>query len=181
MPSWNQIARRIRVPLGFAFAAVYLWLARPTRSSLLLGSSIALLGLLLRGHASGHLRKNEQLATSGPYAYTRNPLYLGSLIIAAGFALAARSWWIAMIAVIIFVTIYMPVMRSEETFLRNNFREFSDYFDHVPQLLPRLSPYQSSSTGFSPHLYWKHREYNAALGAVLMIAALITKMIWFAR
>lgn len=181
MASWHKIARRIRVPLGFAFAAIYLWLAQPSRFSIAFGCLVALLGLLLRAYASGHLRKNEQLATSGPYAYTRNPLYLGSLVIAAGFAVAALSWWIAFIAVIIFVTIYIPVMRSEETFLRNNFPEFSDYFNHVPQLIPRLSPYQSSSTGFSAHLYWKHREYNAVLGAVLMFAALIMKMTWFAR
>jgi protein-S-isoprenylcysteine O-methyltransferase Ste14 len=181
VPSWNQIARRVRVPLGFAFAAVYLWLAHPTRVSVALGSVIALLGLLLRAYASGHLRKNEQLATSGPYAFTRNPLYLGSLVIAAGFAIAARNWWIAAIAAVIFVTIYIPVMRSEETFLRNNFPEFADYLNHVPQLFPRLSPYQSSSTPFSAHLYWKHREYNAALGAVLMIAALVIKMIWSVR
>jgi protein-S-isoprenylcysteine O-methyltransferase Ste14 len=179
--SWGTIARRIRVPLGFAFAAVYLWLARPSRMSIALGSMIAILGLLLRAYASGHLRKNEQLATSGPYAYTRNPLYLGSLLIAAGFAVASLSGWIALIAVIIFVTIYIPVMRSEETFLRNNFPDFSDYLNHVPQLIPRLSPYQSSSTGFSAHLYWKHREYNAALGAVLMFAALIIKMTWYSR
>lgn len=181
MASWGTIARRIRVPLGFAFAAVYLWLARPSRMSIALGSMIAILGLLLRAYASGHLRKNEQLATSGPYAYTRNPLYLGSLLIAAGFAVASLSGWIALIAVIIFVTIYIPVMRSEETFLRNNFPDFSDYLNHVPQLIPRLSPYQSSSTGFSAHLYWKHREYNAALGAVLMFAALIIKMTWYSR
>ena len=181
MRSWNQLARRIRVPLGFAFAAVYLWLARPNLLSIGLGSLIALLGLMLRAYASGHLRKNEQLATSGPYAYTRNPLYLGSLITAAGFAIAARSWWIALIAVVIFVTVYIPVMRSEEVFLQNNFPGFADYFNRVPQLFPRLSPYQSSSMDFSAHLYWKHREYNAAIGAVLMIGALITKMIWFAR
>lgn len=181
MASWNRIARRIRVPLGFVFAGVYLWLAQPSSRSIFIGSLIALLGLLLRAYASGHLRKNERLATSGPYAYTRNPLYLGSLIIAAGFAFAARSWWIAGIGVIIFVTIYIPVMRSEELFLRNNFPDSGDYFDHVPQLFPRLSQYQSSSSGFSAHLYWKHREYNAAIGAVLMIAALIAKMIWFAR
>src|SRR5262249_26317754 len=91
---WSAIARRIRVPLGFAFAALYLWLAHPTRNSLVCGILVVIPGLIIRVLASGHVRKNEQLTTTGPYAYTRNPLYLGSFVIALGFAIAARSWWI---------------------------------------------------------------------------------------
>ena len=94
MASWSAIARRVRVPLGFAFAVLYFWLARPTVKSILLGAALVIPGLLIRAVASGQLQKNEQLATAGPYAYTRNPLYLGSLILSIGFALAARSWWI---------------------------------------------------------------------------------------
>jgi protein-S-isoprenylcysteine O-methyltransferase Ste14 len=176
MISWSRIARRIRVPLGFIFAAAYVWLAHPTPHSIIVGSCIALVGLLIRGLASGHLEKNEQLAVSGPYAYTRNPLYLGSLVIAAGFMLAARSWWIALIGLIIFFTIYVPVMRSEEEFLRAQFPAFDDYSRHVPALFPRLRAYRSSTKSFSAHLYWKHREYNAAIGWVLLIAALMLKM-----
>src|SRR5579864_984953 len=123
MPSWDRIARRIRVPMGFVFAAVYIWLARPTLRSIIAGSCVALLGLLIRALASGHVKKNEQLTISGPYAYTRNPLYLGSLFLAAGFAIAARSRWIALIAIIIFFVVYIPVMRSEEDFLRAHFPE----------------------------------------------------------
>jgi len=181
VPNWNAIARRIRVPLGFAFAAVYLWLAHPTRLSIAVGGCIALTGLLLRALASGHVRKNEQLTTSGPYAYTRNPLYLGSLVIAAGFALAARSWWVALIAAMMFFAIYIPVMRAEEEFLRGQFPEFDDYSRRVPQLFPGFTPYRSSANSFSPHLYWRHREYNAAIGSGLMIAALIIKVAWLAR
>ena len=181
MPSWDRIARRVRVPLGFVFAAVYIWLARPTPPSIIAGSSVALVGLLIRALASGHVKKNEQLAISGPYAYTRNPLYLGSLVLAAGFAIAARSWLVAIIGLIIFFVIYIPVMRSEENFLRGQFSEFAEYGRRVPRLFPRLRPYQSSSTAFSPHLYWKHREYNAAIGLALMIAVLIIKVMWFAR
>src|SRR5438445_11466272 len=83
--SWPQIARRIRVPLGFGFAVLYVWLAQPTALSILAGGCIALPGLVMRGIASGHVTKNEQLTMSGPYAYVRNPLYLGSLVLAAGF------------------------------------------------------------------------------------------------
>jgi protein-S-isoprenylcysteine O-methyltransferase Ste14 len=181
MPSWGTMARRIRVPVGFAFAAAYLWLAQPTVHSVIIGSFIVLVGVVLRGLASGHVQKNEQLTTSGPYAYTRNPLYLGSLIIVAAFAYAARSWWVALIGLVIFVAIYVPVMRSEENFLRVRFPEFADYAQKVPQLFPWRTPYQSSSTSFSPHLYWKHREYNAALGSAIMIAALIVKAVLFSK
>ena len=180
MPSWAQIARRIRVPLGFLFAAAYIWLAAPTRASMAAGISLALLGLLIRGLASGYVKKNECLAVSGPYAFTRNPLYLGSLIIAAGFTVAARSWWIALIAAVLLLAVYFPVIRAEEEFLRARFPEFGDYERRVPRLFPRLRPYTSSLEPFSWHLYWKHREYNAALGMLLMAAILLAK-IWIRR
>ena len=178
MPSWSKIARRIRVPLGFAFAAIYLWLANPTIASVIFGGCMAMAGLVIRALASGHVRKNEQLTTSGPYAYTRNPLYVGSLIIAAGFALASRSWIVAAIVAIILIAIYLPVIRSEEEFLRAHFPEFESYSRNVPRLFPRFRFHQGSANSFSRHLYWKHREYNAAIGAALMIAALIVKALW---
>src|SRR5579872_5893361 len=127
MTSWSKIARRIRVPLGFALAVIYFWLARPTWRSLLLGLLGIVPGLLVRALASGHVRKNESLATSGPYAYTRNPLYLGSLLIGIGFAVAARSWWFGLALVAMFFAIYIPVIRDEEVFLRQNFSELDDY------------------------------------------------------
>ena len=181
MPSWQKIARRIRVPLGFAFAAAYIWLARPTLLSIGAGTSIAAIGIAIRALASGHVEKNEVLTVSGPYGYTRNPLYFGSLVLAAGFAVASRSWWVALIVIVMFFAIYFPVIRAEEEFLRTHFTEFEDYARNVPRLIPRFRPYQSSPNSFSAHLYWKHREYNAALGALLMIAALAAKAIWFAR
>jgi protein-S-isoprenylcysteine O-methyltransferase Ste14 len=177
MPSWQKIARRIRVPLGFLFAVAYIWLAHPTLRSIVAGSCISLIGLLVRALASGHVKKNEQLTTSGPYAYTRNPLYFGSLVLAAGFAVASRSCWVALIATTMFFAIYIPVIRGEEAFLRSNFPEFEEYAHHVPRLFPRLRAYQGSATSFSWSLYWKHREYNAAIGAALMIAAMTAKVI----
>ena len=96
-------------------------------------------GLLIRALASGHVRKNEALATSGPYAYTRNPLYLGSLLMGVGFAVAARSWWVGVALVVMFFAIYMPVIRDEETFLRQKFPEFEEYAQRVPSMFPRLT------------------------------------------
>ena len=118
MASWSRIARRIRVPSGFVFAAFYLWRARPSWRCIAAGGAIVVIGLALRAYASGYVRKASELTTTGPYAYTRNPLYLGSLIIAAGFAVAARSLAIALVAAAIFLAIYLPVMQFEEQLLR---------------------------------------------------------------
>jgi len=182
MAEWSQIARRIRVPLGFLFAVFYFWLARPTWRSLLLGVVVAVPGLLVRALASGYVRKNESLATSGPYAYTRNPLYLGSLVMGLGFCVAARSWWVGVALVVMFFAIYLPVIRDEEAFLRRTFPEFEEYARRVPRMLPRLrasgEPGEASG-GFSSDLYKKHREYNALLGMLAMIAALVVKMTLF--
>jgi protein-S-isoprenylcysteine O-methyltransferase Ste14 len=176
VPSWPQIARRIRVPLGFLFAGAYIWLSKPTSHSILIGSAIAFIGLTVRALSSGHVRKNEQLTMSGPYAYIRNPLYFGSIVMAAGFTIAARSWWIALIAAVFFFAIYFPVIRAEEEYLRGHFSEFEEYKRKVPRLFPRLTPYRSSAEAFSWHLYWKHREYNAALGSLLIAAILVAKL-----
>ena len=181
MASWSKIARRIRVPLGFVFTVLYLWLARPTLQSLWLGTLVVIPGLLTRALASGQIQKNEQLATSGPYAHTRNPLYLGSLILALGFALAARSWWIAAVMILMFFFIYLPVIRGEEHYLREHFPQFDDYARHVPRLLPRLTAYQNARGAFSWELYRKHREYNALLGASAVLAALAAKLHWISN
>lgn len=183
MPSWSRIATRSRVPLGFVFAAVYFWVAKPTWVSLLSGAALALAGLLIRATASGHIRKNAELATTGPYAYTRNPLYLGSIVIAIGFIVAARNLWIGIGALAMFAFIYLPVISAEESYLRATFPAYALYANHVPRFLPRLTAYRPESTGeggsgnFSSALYLRHREYNAAIGSVLMIGALILKML----
>jgi protein-S-isoprenylcysteine O-methyltransferase Ste14 len=181
MPEWSRIARRIRVPLGFLFAVLYFWLARPTWRFIAFGAILIVPGLLIRAAASGHVRKNEALATSGPYAYTRNPLYLGSLLIGIGFAVGARSWWVGCILVVMFFAIYVPVILGEERFLREKFPEFEEYGRRVPRLLPRIMPYRSGDDGggFSFALYMKHREWNALLGALAMTGALIVKILLF--
>ena len=184
MAEWSRVARRIRVPLGFAFALLYFWLARPTWRSIALGAVAIVPGLLIRALASGHVHKNEALATSGPYAYTRNPLYLGSLLVGIGFAVAARSWWVGGVLVVMFFLIYMPVIRDEERFLREKFPQFEEYARRVPRMLPQMTPARSASHdagGFSLPLYLKHREWNALLGAVGIVVVLVIKMIWMPR
>ncbi|HYA23138.1 MAG TPA: isoprenylcysteine carboxylmethyltransferase family protein [Terriglobales bacterium] len=181
MASWPAMARRIRVPSGFVLAVLYLWLAKPDARSLTLGVVFVIAGLVVRGSASGHLNKNEQLAISGPYAYTRNPLYLGSVIMALGFAIAARSFWIALVLAAVFVGIYLPVIWSEETYLAERFREFTDYAQRVPRFIPKLNNMSSPRASFSWALYRKHREYNATLGSAAILAALIAKLLWAGR
>ena len=175
--TWSRVARRVRVPLGFIFAVVYIWLAQPTRTSLIAGALVLLPGLVLRGLASGHVQKDKQLTTSGPYSYTRNPLYLGSLMLAAGFAIAARSWWIVAVMLLMFAVIYVPVIAGEERYLRQTFPEYDDYAHHVPRMLPRLTPYGSQKSAYSSARYRKHREYEASIGCVVVLAILVVKLI----
>lgn len=177
--AWAQIARRIRVPVSFLAAIIYVWLARPSWPSLLIGIVVMIPGLALRAFASGHVQKDKQLTTSGPYAYTRNPLYLGSLIMASGFAIAARSWWIVALMLLVFVLIYAPVIAGEERFLRQTFPEYEDYVRSVPRILPRLTPYRTQTSEYSSARYWKHREYQASLGCLIMLAILVAKLVIF--
>ncbi|MGO8760022.1 MAG: methyltransferase family protein [Terracidiphilus sp.] len=190
--SWQRIARRIRVPLGFVTAAVYLVeVARrpPHFAAIAWSLALVLPGLALRAAASGTVKKNRELTVTGPYAHTRNPLYLGSTLIAAGFAVALASWPVAVLLAAGFALIYVPVIASEEGFLRATFPEFDRYCRSVPRFLPRLTParldegagaadvFQAVTRGpgggFSFTLYFQHREYNAALGAVLLYLSLL--------
>ena len=178
MKPFKSIARRIRVPMGFVFTAFFLWLARPTIPSLLWSLLLVLPGLALRGYASAYIKKNSELTRTGPYAYTRNPLYLGSILIAFGFGVASRSWIIVVALVVLFLVIYLPTIRSEEDFLRATFPEFDQYAARVPRLLPRIIPAKFPNTApgaFSAALYRKHREYNAAMGSAAIYAALAVR------
>lgn len=175
MERWQRIARRIRVPMGFLFAILYLILARPNAQSLLISLILVIPGLWLRGYAAGYVKKNAELTVTGPYAHTRNPLYLGSISIAFGFALASRSVYVVLALALFFALIYVPVIYSEEKFLRSTFAGFDAYCQEVPRLLPRITPSRlsSESGSFSLALYRKHREYNALMGASLIYVALV--------
>ena len=175
---WQRIARRIRVPLGFLSAALYLfelWRRAPQPAAVAWSLALVVPGLWLRGYAAGYVKKNRELTQTGPYAHTRNPLYLGSMLIAAGFALALLSWPVALALALIFAIIYIPVIASEERFLRATFSEYEQYCRRVPRLIPRLAParVESGSGSFSLSLYLKHREYNAGIGAALLYLSLL--------
>jgi protein-S-isoprenylcysteine O-methyltransferase Ste14 len=179
--TWQRVARRIRVPLGFVFAAVFLWLARPTVHSMLWSLLLVVPGVWLRAFASGYVRKNTELTTTGPYAHTRNPLYLGSMMIAFGFAAAAQSWVILVALAVLFTVIYLPTIRSEEEYLRSQFAGFNAYAARVPRLLPRITPAPTDAERgrFSPSLYRHHHEYNCGTGAIAIYGALAVRLLFF--
>src|SRR5579875_1975061 len=135
--SWARIARRIRVPLGFLFAAFYIWRARPAWADLAVGAGVALCGIAIRALAAGQVQKDRELTTTGPYAYVRNPLYLGSILLGVGFAIASRDLWVGVFLVAYFVLIYVPVIQGEQNYLRATFPGYAEYTQHVPSLLPR--------------------------------------------
>ncbi len=187
---WQRTARRVRVPLGFVFALLFLLWARPTAASLLWSLLLVVPGLLLRAYAAGYVRKNAELTQTGPYAYTRNPLYLGSMLAAFGFTAASRQWGLVLLLALLFLFIYLPVIRSEESFLREHFAEFDGYAARVPRLLPRLMPAPppaaqsmdaQGGSAFSSEKYRRHREYNSVMGAAAVYAALLLLMLWRAH
>lgn len=168
---------RARVPLGFLLGVVYLLFSKPRPRMLILGAVIAALGLALRALAAGYLEKERTLATTGPYAFTRNPLYLGSAIIATGFAVASGVWWIVVLMATYFVGVYWPVMRHEERRLRERFPEqFAAYSAAVPLFFPRWRPASGPSPGFRSARYWRNREYRALAGYLLAVFLLTLKM-----
>lgn len=170
-------AVRWRVPLGFATGIAYLILSQPTVPVLLAGGGVALLGLLVRGWAAGFLEKNQSLSTGGPYAHTRNPLYLGTTLIGLGFVLAGDSWTMALVFVGLLLLVYWPVMRREEYFLRQKFREeYERYAEKVPLFLPTTQAALCSGEKFRWARYQRNREYEAALGYAAGIVFLALKL-----
>ena len=179
MPKSGTWIQRWRVPLGFLSAAIFILLARPTPTALLAGAMVSVIGLAIRAWASGHIRKNSQLAISGPYAYTRNPLYLGSFMLGLGFTIASGRWVLALVFAALFLGIYFPVMRVESSTMLDLFgEEYESYKKAVPLFLPRLTPYsdnRAAGTKFDSALYLRYREYRAALGLVFAWGLLLLK------
>jgi protein-S-isoprenylcysteine O-methyltransferase Ste14 len=161
-------AKRLRLPLGFLLSFAYLALVRPTPATLIVGGAVAVVGVVVRAWASGHIMKNDRLATTGPYAHTRNPLYFGSFLIAAGFAIAAH-WALLLLVIVLWVLIYGPTMEREKANMRGRFPGAYEQFEsNVPAFVPRLTPWKSADDGgensFSGALYMKHGEWKALAG-----------------
>ncbi len=160
---YADLVARLRVPCGFVLVIAFAWFSHPDARSLIFGWPISLAGLLVRGWAAGHLEKNRELASSGPYAYTRNPLYLGTLLVAAGLVVAARSAGLGFLFAVVFVGIYLPVIQLEQQHLQTLFPDYAQYAARVPVLLPRLTP-AGERRSFRWAIYVRNREYQAAAG-----------------
>jgi len=177
--TWVQ---RWRVPLGFLCGALFVIFARPRALTLAVGGGVALLGLGVRAWAAGHIRKNSELAVSGPYAYTRNPLYLGSFLLGLGFTVASGQPLLGLLFAALFLGIYLPVMRVEAATLSRLFGEdYRRYSSAVPLFLPRLAPYRAEGVRgakFDASLYLRYREYRAALGLLIAWSLLALKAVF---
>ena len=164
---------KLRVPGGFVLVAAFLWLSAPSWTSLAAGLPVSIAGLALRAWSAGHLEKNITLAEGGPYAHVRNPLYLGTLAVAAGFVIASRRWELGILFAAVFILIYLPVVELEEQHLRSLFPGYSDYARRVPKLVPHLTG--KSFKHFRWSLYRRNREYEALAGFLAGVAVLIWK------
>lgn len=172
---YADFVAKLRVPCGFVLVVTFAWLSRPSATSLALGLPVSIAGLALRAWATGHLEKNMRLTRSGPYSFLRNPLYVGTLLVAAGFVVASRRWILAALFAAVFLLVYLPVIELEEQHLRSLFPEFREYAARVPALFPALHP-ERHAARFQPELYRRNREYEALLGFLAGVAFLIAKM-----
>jgi protein-S-isoprenylcysteine O-methyltransferase Ste14 len=176
----KRLLQRLRVPLGFLFAIIFLIFAKPEPVTLIIGALVSVIGILIRAWASGHIRKNQNLAISGPYAFTRNPLYLGSFLLGVGFTIASGVWWLALVFIVLFLGIYLPVMRVEAEDLTQIFgTDFVEYKENVPLFFPRPTAWKKSVEKFDFQLYLRYREYRAAFGLVFAWSVLAAKAFFF--
>ena len=171
--------QRLRVPCGFLLLIAFGWLSEPSHISMLMGIPISLLGLILRGWASGHLAKDQQLATSGPYSYIRNPLYAGTLIAALGVVIASRSISLGLVFVGAFGLIYLPAIELEEQHLSEIFPDYISYASQIRRFLP-VHHIPGTNRRFSWALYRRNEEYKAALGFLIALGWLFWRC-WLAE
>jgi protein-S-isoprenylcysteine O-methyltransferase Ste14 len=172
---YADFVARLRVPGGFLLVAAFAWLSRPDAGSLAAGLPVSVLGLWLRGWASGHLAKNRELATSGPYGHLRNPLYLGTLLVAAGLVVASCRWELGLLFGAVFGLVYLPVIQLEEQHLRKLFPDYASYAEKVPLLLPSLK-HRGARRSFRWELYMRNREYQALAGFLVGAAFLLWRV-----
>lgn len=173
---WSPLAARSRVSVSILLAVAAGWLAQPTIENVVLGLPLVVAGLALRAWAAGHLRKNQQLATSGPYAHVRNPLYIGSLLAGVGFGICAAHAALLGAILAVFAFWFLPVVGEEEGHIRNILSGYREYETRVPRFLPALRPRYQSPQRFEWGLYLANREYSALLGFAAFAAVLWVKL-----
>lgn len=171
--TYSEVAKKLRLPLGFVLGIAYLIWARPSTLTLAVGGAVAFVGVLVRAWASGHISKNRKLAVTGPYAHTRNPLYFGSFLIGAGFAIAAH-WTLLLLVIAFWALVYAPTMEREKANIRERFPDAYDaYSANVPAFVPRVTPWRGEGPdegAFDLGLYMKHGEWKAGITYLLVMA-----------
>lgn len=171
---YADFVQRLRVLCGFILLGAFAWFSHPSVKSMLVGLPVAVIGLLLRGWAAGHLAKDRSLATSGPYAHIRNPLYAGTVIAATGMMIAARSAWLAVVFAVVFLLVYLPAIELEEQHLREIFENYGAYALRVRRFVP-VTKWRGEHGTFSFALYRRNQEYKALLGFLIAVAFLAWK------
>ena len=169
---YADLVARLRVPCGFVLVIAFALLSRPDARSLAYGLPIGVAGLLLRAWAAGHLEKNVRLAETGPYAYVRNPLYIGTVLVAAGLIVASRRWILAAIVAAVFFFVYLPVIGLEQQHLRDLFPEYDAYARRVPALIPVFRR-RGAAGRFRWKRYMRNEEYQALIGFVAGVLFLL--------
>jgi protein-S-isoprenylcysteine O-methyltransferase Ste14 len=176
--SLNEILNRLRVRAGLVLAVAVVLLARPTWRSILLGVLLTFLGLGIRAWASGHLRKEKTLAVSGPYRFSRNPLYLGNFVLGIGVVAGARSWWVLGLFVIYYGLFYPSIIGRERDRMRELFPEqYEEYGKRVPLFFPSVRKHLTAGGKFRWSLYRQNKEYRALQGTILIWVVLAVKLI----
>ena len=181
MGEFSRWATRARVPLHFLLAVLLVWLARPTPTLFGAGTPLVALGLLVRAWAAGHLRRDQPLTVSGPYAYVRHPLYLGSALVLAGFAVVGGEALVAIVAAAYFLLLFVPVLRREDQERGRASEHHAAYAAQVPTFLPRLRPVNGlggSERRFEWSVFLSNREWRAEAGCALLLALLYARMGW---
>jgi protein-S-isoprenylcysteine O-methyltransferase Ste14 len=175
-----RVTRKVRLKAIWILIVPFLWLARPTPGTLTVGAALALLGAALRAWAAGTIRKERELSTSGPYAHTRNPLYLGSFLIGLGVTIAGARWVFVALFLAFFAVVYGAVIKKEARLLGELFgAAYADYARSVPLFVPRLAPYRGApGGGFTLERWRRNREYEALLGVIAGFAFLTAKLLW---
>lgn len=172
--AYADFVQRFRVLCGFLLLLAFASLSYPSKRSLFIGLPICVFGLALRAWATGHLAKDQELATTGPYGYVRNPLYAGTLVVAVGVVIASRSLWLAVIFALAFILIYLPAIQLEEQHLADVFPTYRDYRKRIHRFLP-VAHWGGDMRRFAWHRYRRNQEYKALTGFVLALAWLLWK------